>query len=929
MSLFGKYKTDLERFEDIKKIYNKGKYKKAYKSISDLEIDMQFHKNNGVNMAEFDYWYGLCGIGFYLKKYYDDCFNQSMRHFISSHKKGYADASKWLGEYYYELGTELYQKEDFKGAIRGLEESIDYGNMDAKYQLANIYYRGDGTDIKLDSALILAKEAVENGVSDSLDLIKKISKRQEELEEDYNKALKLYDKKNYNDALPLLLSLAKKGHMEAQRKCGYIYYNGLGVEVDLKEALHWYENAAYIDTNLQFLCGEMYYKGEGCSQDNDKALYWYLLAAKRGHVEAECRYGELAYYAKKTTRFEDHVDIEKESREWLLKSAKSGYVVAQFDCGCRYWCSWSRSNKEKSCEWFIKASEQDFGFALKESRCRDKEGLLSDYVFRSMKESVEEYYTDSTAYVYGVYQYTLGNYEEALKWYEKSDHIHFDRGKLMRGLMYYRGEGKKQNKDLAFECLKECLKSSDEYVTNILNSRDPEMLLIRGEMYYSDKEFTEALEYFLESSKLGNELAGAKYRIMHYNGEGVELDYAKTLKLYEESAKLGNAVSQMKCGDMYYEGLGTSIDKKASLRWYRGALKKEELDGYYDFKHAFMREYDWKDRETEYYIGTAIYRCGEIYYNGDGVKKDLKEAFKWYERAADVRWKYREAQNKCGDMCYNGEGTDINYSNALDWYLSSAKQLDSYGEYKCSEMYFKGIGTDIKLDLALKYGENAEAGGLDGAKTLVLEIKKKKEEADSLYNKAKDLYKKRHYVFALQLFLESANMGDAKSQYYCGVMYRDGLGTKTDRKVALEWFNKAGDQDNAASWNALGDMYYHGIGIKANAKEAAYWYRKAAEAGVSHAQFCLGCMYYNGEGGLVENRNIAGEWFEKAAEFGDAAAKFNCALYYYNRCKGHSIPELENKAEELIGKVIETAKENKDYELRKKAEDLLFELRHL
>ncbi|WP_457597301.1 phospholipase A [Hydrogenimonas sp.] len=61
---------------------------------------------------------------------------------------------------------------------------------------------------------------------------------------DFQKALRLYEAKEYAKAVPLLENLAKRGNKAAMYRLANLYEKGLGVPQDYKEAAHWYKEAA-------------------------------------------------------------------------------------------------------------------------------------------------------------------------------------------------------------------------------------------------------------------------------------------------------------------------------------------------------------------------------------------------------------------------------------------------------------------------------------------------------------------------------------------------------------------------------------------------------------------------------------------------------------------------------------------------------------
>ncbi|WP_419591592.1 tetratricopeptide repeat protein, partial [Thiolapillus sp.] len=63
---------------------------------------------------------------------------------------------------------------------------------------------------------------------------------------------------------------------------------------------------------------------------------------------------------------------------------------------------------------------------------------------------------------------------------------------------------------------------------------------------------------------------------------------------------------------------------------------------------------------------------GVMYAEGQGVRQDLKEAVKWYRRAAEQG--YALAQYNLGLMYANGRGVRQDFKEAVKWYQKAAEQ---------------------------------------------------------------------------------------------------------------------------------------------------------------------------------------------------------------------------------------------------------------
>ena len=70
-------------------------------------------------------------------------------------------------------------------------------------------------------------------------------------------------------------TVAEKGDAEAQHSLGQMYYQGIGVLQDYKQAFYWSKKSAEQGyAHAQHDLGVMYSNGQGVIQDYKKAVYW-------------------------------------------------------------------------------------------------------------------------------------------------------------------------------------------------------------------------------------------------------------------------------------------------------------------------------------------------------------------------------------------------------------------------------------------------------------------------------------------------------------------------------------------------------------------------------------------------------------------------------------------------------------------------------
>ncbi len=91
-------------------------------------------------------------------------------------------------------------------------------------------------------------------------------------------------------------------------------------------------------------------------------------------------------------------------------------------------------------------------------------------------------------------------------------------------------------------------------------------------------------------------------------------------------------------------------------------------------------------------------------------------------------------------------------------------------------------------------------------------------------------YDRADYKTALQVWMDGAQRGDAKSQMYVGEIYEKGLGVPPDYAAAAQWYRRAAEQGYAPAALSLGVLYENGLGVPRDPKQAAQWYGRATGA---------------------------------------------------------------------------------------------------
>ena len=96
------------------------------------------------------------------------------------------------------------------------------------------------------------------------------------------------ENEDYDQAMEWYLKAVEAGEACAMNQIGYMYQNGLGVELDYAQAMEWYLKAADAgNAGAMNNIGTMYYYGQGVSQSRSIAIEWFEKAAALGISTAE------------------------------------------------------------------------------------------------------------------------------------------------------------------------------------------------------------------------------------------------------------------------------------------------------------------------------------------------------------------------------------------------------------------------------------------------------------------------------------------------------------------------------------------------------------------------------------------------------------------------------------------------------------------
>ncbi len=218
----------------------------------------------------------------------------------------------------------------------------------------------------------------------------------------------------------------------------------------------------------------------------------------------------------------------------------------------------------------------------------------------------------------------------------------------------------------------------------------------------------------------------------------------------------------------------------------------------------------------------AQYQLGTMYFNGVGVKRNLKESFKWTHKSAMQG--HPAAQYYLGMKYYHGKGVERNLEESFKWVRKSAMQNYPAAQYQLGMRYYNGKAVERKFKKSFEWLHKSAMQDFPAAQ---YELGKKYYRGKGVEKNLEESFKWMH---------KSAMQGHPAAQYQLGMRYYNGEGVERNFKESFKWIHKSAMQNYPAAQYELGKKYYHGKGVERNLEESVKWIRKS---GIQDLSSCL------------------------------------------------------------------------------------------
>ena len=276
----------------------------------------------------------------------------------------------------------------------------------------------------------------------------------------------------------------------------------------------------------------------------------------------------------------------------------------------------------------------------------------------------------------------------------------------------------------------------------------------KGMKCFKQRNYSEAVKYFKDSDKIGDEDGSFMLGKCFEFGYGVPKDYKQAIIYYEKSGNKGKTEGLLAAGILH----ARKKDYSAAVRFLTKASQKN--------------------------YGPAEVLLAIFFYEGRGVKQDYSEAVRLLQKSIENTSTPAEflkiAQWLLGECYYYGRGVKQDYADAVNLYRRSAD--NGFPDAFCAlgRCHEKGHGVKRDSEGAFKhYKKAAENGNAEAQCQVGNYYRRRGNEMPSNYQLAVEYYQKA----ADQEYVEGL-----KRLAWC---YRHGRGVKKDIVKAETLENKA------------------------------------------------------------------------------------------------------------------------------------------
>ncbi len=261
-------------------------------------------------------------------------------------------------------------------------------------------------------------------------------------------------------------------------------------------------------------------------------------------------------------------------------------------------------------------------------------------------------------------------------------------------------------------------------------------------------------------------------------GKGIKQNSDKGIVLLQQAAQLGSGAALNSLGIIYRDGAGVTADPARARELFEEGAKYGSPEaitnlGYYALRENHTSEaFRHFGRAAQLGDPSAMGQLGRMYYQGDGVTRNVETGLHWLELAVKA--------DDTAALCVLGD----HY-----WHISYPQPTDKRDAEKLQRQRQTNLnqGTSY-FRKAVEQGDRKALNNLGYAYSVGLGTR-------------------RDLSTAFQWYMKAAKRGDEVGMCNVGLCYLLGNGVGQSRKLGIEWLQKSERAGYRPAGEALAELY--------------------------------------------------------------------------------------------------------------------------
>jgi TPR repeat protein len=404
------------------------------------------------------------------------------------------------------------------------------------------------------------------------------------------------------------------------------------------------------------------------------------------------------------------------------------------------------------------------------------------------------------------------------------------------GMLYATGIGVERNTSKAMELLRKAAPGDKHefsigWTLLVLLEKKPETLK------------AEAARLLTDAVKENHGGACGLLAYMNAIGAGMTQDRAEAQRLFQKGIDLksDDAIWLMSC--CLRKGLLGPPDSLEAARLRRQAAEMGHPAAQLSLARSLEKDpatqaeaFQWMQKASAAPLAAANFGLAWYYIQGIGVKKDLNEAVRLFQQAANDG--SSDAKVMLALLCYNLKQPE----SGITWARAADAAGNPGGAFALGLAYDAGQGVKKDSEIACSWFRKAATQGNSMAQYCL---------GNLLVFGRKDFLKKPEEGF--DWTRKAAEQGYHRAQSQLGYFYAHGLGTAKNDEEAVKWYRRAVNEENAEACAYLAYHLRRGRGCAKDVKEALRLFEKSIAAGDGSAVrglLLLAQLYFEGDEGV-------------------------------------------------------------------------------